>query len=284
MRDLPRSSAHPIGVRDVRSTMPPPLVYDGERARPSRRPPGRELPRWVGLAVRVAVLVAMTLLVGRCTLGVVDRPRALGLSRVTRGASLSDAERVVVVLHGYGADEDDLRRLAPEVVQLGGPERTAFVFAEGPYKAGLGRAWWTTTDPAQRKDSADRVSALVDAILAKTGLPAEKVYIAGFSQGAALAIEVALLRADTLGGVVAMSPCADRAPWSTLAAGHTPVPVVIAHGKSDRVCRFSGGEGIASALAAAGHPARVVAFEGDHQISPEGERALATMLRGAPAE
>ena len=56
------------------------------------------------------------------------------------------------------------------------------------------------------------------------------------------------------------------------------------YGKSDRICRFSGGEGIASALAAAGHPARVVAFDGDHQITVDGERALAVMLRGATAE
>lgn len=284
MRDETRTSAHPIGIRDARSTMPPPLVYDGERARSTRRPPESRLPRWFGAVWRVALLVAMTLLVGRCTLGVVDRPRALGLSYTTRGASLSEAERVVVVLHGYGGDEDDLRRVAREVVELGAPEKTAFVFAEGPYKAGLGRAWWTTTDPAQRDDSAQRVSALVDAVLAKTGLPSDKVVLAGFSQGAALALEVALRREGTVGGVVAFSPCADRVPWSELAVRHAPIPVVVAHGKSDRICRFSGGEGIATTLAAAGHPARVVAFDGDHQITADGERALATMLRGPAAE
>ncbi len=284
MRDDLRSTAHPIGIRDARSTMPPPLVYDQERGRSSQRPSRSALPGWFGLAWRAAALVAVVLLVGRCSLGVVDRPRALGLSHTTRGASLSEAERVVVVLHGYGGDEDDLRRLAREVVDLGAPDKTAFVFAEGPYKAGLGRAWWTTTNPAERADSEERVSALVDSILAKTGLPADKVFLAGFSQGASLAIEVALQREGSVGGVVAFSPCADRVAWSELAARHAPIPVVVAHGKSDRICRFSGGEGIASALAAAGHPARVVAFDGDHQITVDGERALAVMLRGATAE
>ena len=113
----------------------PPLVRD-RAPRPSIET------SWIArVAVRLGLLLALGFVAGKCALGVSDRPRFLGLATATGGASIKDATRVVIVLHGFGGDKDDLARLAPEVLALGAPEYTAFVFAEGPYRVGLGHAW-----------------------------------------------------------------------------------------------------------------------------------------------
>ena len=258
----------------------PPLVRDGAW-RPSRPPPGPAATSWVlRLALRLGLLLAIAFVAGKCALGVSDRPRFLGLATASGGASLKDATRVVIVLHGFGGDKDDLARLAPEVLALGAPEYTAFVYAEGPYRVGLGRAWWATTNPAERADSERRVSELVDDVIAKTGLSADHVYLAGFSQGAALALDVALSRPGVLGGVAAFSPCRDSIPWATLASNHASVRGVVVHGRADRVCPFDSSSTLQQELAQAGHDVRFVAFEGPHRITTEGESALAGLLRG----
>lgn len=264
----------PIGPRHVASFAPPSFVRDHvEPAAPRLAISMRRLSR---VALRVVLVGLAVLLVGKCTLGVTDRPQWLGLSTATRGVSLRDASRVVILLHGYGASRDDLARIADEV---DAPD-TTFVLAEGPYRVGLGHAWWATTNPAERADAKRRVSELIDAILAKTGLPASRVFVAGFSQGAALALDVALSRPDTLGGAMAFSPCRDRLPWAQLAAGHAPMRLVIAHGRADRVCPFGPSEDLTRELVAAGHDARLFAFDGPHTVSPEGEDSLAALLRG----
>jgi phospholipase/carboxylesterase len=288
------SSPRPI------SSLPPPLVRDPYYSAHSRRPPPREsvVGRIVGIAVRVGLVLAVVFLVGKCSLAVTDRPQFLGLATARGGAPLKDATRVVIVLHGYGGDRDDLGRLGPEVLALGAPEHTAFVYAEGPYRAGLGRAWWVTTNPEarvarsaegaehggsgkeERADSERRVSALIDEIISSSGLPTDHVYLAGFSQGAALALDVALSRPGTLGGVVAFSPCRDSIPWAQLARGHSSVRAVITHGRADRVCPFEGSASLQLELVRAGHDMKLVDFEGPHRISTEGERALAQLLSG----
>jgi phospholipase/carboxylesterase len=266
-------------ARHAMSSAPPPVIRDRFRS----GPPGSDdrTRRTVRLAIRLGLLAVVLLVVGRCSLGVTDRPRFLGLATAARGADLREATRVVIVLHGYGADKDDLARLAPEVLALGAPEYTTFVHAEGPYRAGLGgRAWWTTTDPNERADSIRRVNEVIDGVLAKTGLSSDRVYLTGFSQGAALALEIALSRPDRLGGFVAFSACRGNTPWGSLAQGHAPVRGVMVHGHTDRVCPFSGGSGLQEELARAGHQVRLVAFDGPHSVTTEGETALASLLRG----
>lgn len=271
---MPSSSPPVVGHPARRlSSLPPPLV--GE---PHREPPRRT--SWLTrVAIRVGVVLLVGALFGRCALGVVDRPSLMSLATTTRGASLRDATRVVVVLHGYGASMRDLARLAPEVAALGAPERTAFVHVDAPLSLGAGRAWWRTTNPAERAESARRVSALVDDLLAETGLPPDRVYLVGFSQGAALALDLALARPGTLGGVVALSPCTERIDWAALAS-RPPVRGAIVHGRSDRICRFDGSASLAAMLAERGHAIELVGFDGDHEITRDGEAALVRLLTG----
>lgn len=68
--------------------------------------------------------------------------------------------------------------------------------------------------------------------------------------------------------------------WSKLGSGHPPVRAVIAHGRADSVCPFSGGTQLEDELRRAGQPVRLVAFDGTHRVTTEGEGALAGLLRG----
>ena len=267
-------SSYPPGPGRQTMYSAPPLVRD--------RAPRRSVETsWIQrVAVGLGLLLTLGIGAGKCALAVSDRPSFLGLATATGGASSKTATRVVIVLHGFGGNKRDLARLAPEVLALGAPEYTAFVFAEGPYRVGVGHAWWATTDPAERADSERRVSELVDDVIARTGLPSDHVYLAGFSQGATLALDVALSRAGTLGGVAAFSPCRDSVPWSTLASGHPSIRGVIVNGRGDRVCPYDSSAKLREELAQSGHDVRFVAFDGPHRISAEGETALASLLRG----
>lgn len=266
------SSYRPASYQPPASLLP---LSTAPRTAPPRGPN-----RLLRLAIRIGLLATLVVLVGKCSLAVTDRPQFLGLATVHAGASLREATRVVIVLHGYGADRNDLARLTSEVQALGAPEYTAFVYAEGPYRAGLGRAWWATTNPAERADSERRVSELVDDIIATTGLAPDHVYLAGFSQGATLALDVALVRPGTLGGVAAFSPCRDTIPWVERATAHPSVHGVIVHGRADRVCPFDGTSQLQRELATAGHDVRLVELDGPHRLAKEGEQALAALLRG----
>ena len=278
MSSLPPDPAAPPRTS---STVPPAVVampYPRFSSAP-RALPKNGSNRWLRLAVRVGVLLTLVFVAGKCSLAVTDRPSFLGLATASGGASLRDATRVVIVLHGFGGDRNDMARLAPESIALGAPEYTAFVFAEGPYRAGFGRAWWVSSNPAEHAESTRRVSELVDDVIAKTGLAADHVYLAGFSQGAGLAFEVALARPDMLGGVISLSPCHNAVPWPTLAASHAPLRGVIVSGREDSICSFGGATQLQQELTAAGHDVQLVALSGGHRITPEGETALAELLK-----
>ena len=121
----------------------------------------------------------------------------------TAGAPLSVADAAVILLHGRGDSPAGILRLVDEVYHRG-------VHYVAP--AAAGRVWYPGgfTDPITDRRAAYLASAFgqVDAALDVTrsaGVPPDRVVLAGFSQGAAVALEYATRRPRRYGGLVALA-------------------------------------------------------------------------------
>jgi phospholipase/carboxylesterase len=202
--------------------------------------------------------------------------RLAGLEYRTHGASLTHADRLVILLHGYGAPGDDLVGLARDLEQAGAPAGTCFVMPVGPKGSGGVRYWFARDD--QREPAVKQVDALVASLREKSGFPRDRVTLGGFSQGGSMALEVALRAADPPGNVVALSSRA-------VPVGDTPVPlrVLIAHGRADGQVPFADGEAMRAALVAKGHRVEWVEHPGGHRIPPPVREAVARFLAGPSA-
>jgi phospholipase/carboxylesterase len=200
---------------------------------------------------------------------------------VVSGSELEEDETggaALVLLHGWGAPGDDLVGLAEA---LDGP-RTRFFFPAGPLaERGGGRAWWHLDGPdrpAHAWDDQPRAEPPHPQLLAVRGAiqrvlrtiqrryRPESLIIGGFSQGAMVALDVALAAAPVVDKVAVLSGVllADSLP-ALRAPGPKPA-VFVSHGRRDGVLSFDGGERCQQLLAAHGVPVTWRPFDGDHEI------------------
>ncbi len=195
---------------------------------------------------------------------------------------------VVVLLHGFGAPGDDLVPLARVLRAKAG---TRFVFPVAPLDLGRafagGRAWWLIDLEARLRaggrrdlrevpDGLAEARQLVDGLLddvartlaPKEGAPADgQLVLGGFSQGAMLALDVALRSDRALAGLVLMSGthlAADE--WAARLPARRGLPVFMSHGRDDELLPFATSEGLRDTLSAAGLPVTWVPFGGGHGI------------------
>lgn len=103
--------------------------------------------------------------------------------------------RLLVLVHGYGADEHDLAPLIPHIDPDG---RFFTICPRGPHSVmGFGAGWYErnedrTIDPAMFLNSVDRLDATIDEACAEHGLARTEAVIIGFSQGAAMTLAASL--------------------------------------------------------------------------------------------
>jgi phospholipase/carboxylesterase len=155
----------------------------------------------------------------------------------------------VLWLHGLGADGHDFEPVVPQLVR---PEWPAlrFVFPHAPVRpitinGGVRMRGWYDISGAELANRQDEVGVRdsmrhVDALLAREtarGIPPERQFLAGFSQGGAVALSIAVRRQQPLAGVIALStylPLADIAENEHV-AGANATPLFMAHGSLDPV-------------------------------------------------
>jgi len=154
------------------------------------------------------------------------------------------AKQLVVFLHGYGADGNDLIDIGRAwAVPL--PD-AAFVSPHAPRPCGQapsGREWFPLTmrDPGERwrgvTMAAPGLQTFLDAELARASLPPSALALVGFSQGTMIALHVGLRRAVMPAAIVGYSgllALPDNADPATVAAEiKSRPPVLLVHGDQD---------------------------------------------------
>jgi phospholipase/carboxylesterase len=161
----------------------------------------------------------------------------------------------IIWLHGLGADGQDFVPVADE---LNLPVAVRYIFPHAPQRpvtingGYVMRAWYdivATNIGAQQDEAGIRASqtaieALIGQEIAR-GIAPNHIFLAGFSQGGAIALHTALRQNAPLGGVLALStylPLADSVPGERVAATQA-TPIFMAHGRSDTVVPYALGAG-----------------------------------------
>ena len=170
----------------------------------------------------------------------------------------AEASHRLVLLHGWGADADDLLDLGPLLV---GPEVSVVALrAPEPHPYGTGRQWyglqpidWSQL-PSARAALKLRLEELAGSV------PLARTVLLGFSQGGAMALDVG--SSLPLAGIVACSGY----PHEGWHPGAAVAPVLLSHGREDPVVPFAASKAAQERLIAAGNSAELLAFDGGHTI------------------
>lgn len=163
----------------------------------------------------------------------------------------------VIWLHGLGANGSDF---APIVEELGFPESLGirFIFPDAPHRSVtcnggyVMRAWYDiiSLEPGSREIDEEGLVESISVVRqfiareVERGIPSERVFLAGFSQGGAVAYSTALTHPEPLAGVIALStyiPSA-RLVARNLAPANQHLPIFAAHGTDDSVVSLALGE------------------------------------------
>lgn len=196
----------------------------------------------------------------------------------------------VVWLHGLGADGHDFEPIVPE---LNLSVAARFVFPHAPVRpitinGGMPmRAWFDiltlerggAEDVAAITASAAAVAAVVSAERER-GFPAERIVLAGFSQGGALALHLGLRYPQRLCGIVALSAflvAAERLR-SEAVAEREDLPIFMAHGTQDNVIELPFAELSRDRLLAAGYAPQWHQYAMAHAVCPQEIADLAGWL------
>jgi phospholipase/carboxylesterase len=206
------------------------------------------------------------------------------------GPSAGGAPRqIVVLLHGVGADGQDLIGLAPMLAER--LPHALFVAPDGPQPCDMapyGRQWFSLQDrrPAALlagvKRAAPQLDAFVDELLARHGLDESRLALLGFSQGTMTALHVAPRRRRPVAAVLGFSGALLGAEALPQEVRSRP-PVMLIHGDADDVVPVDAMFVAVEGLQAAEIPVQWILRPGlPHSIDPygidAGARFLADML------
>jgi phospholipase/carboxylesterase len=203
-----------------------------------------------------------------------------GLKFGRRAPVSGKARNMVVFLHGYGANGDDLLGLADPL--SGHMRDTVFIAPDAPDACSgtpFGRQWFgipafdgsSLADAMAAMDkSALQLNAFLDARMADEGLSDAQVMLLGFSQGAMMSLHVAPRRKTPFAGVIAISGRLIR-PDRLQAELVVKPPVLLIHGDQDPVVDFAEMGKAGDALVAAGLETFGHVMKGTgHGIAPDG--------------
>lgn len=196
------------------------------------------------------------------------RPERFGLAMLVDGPAPSEAAAVVVFLHGLGRGlaqgEDVVRQLR----SAGLTRDVSIIIVRAPYRFGVfGFSWGDK--PEERARSRVRLRAMLSGLHANG-----RVTIAGFSQGATLALDTAAEDAR-ISAVASFSPCYSEK------RGQLPsrsLRFLLAHGTRDSRCPVEESRSLAKVLASKNKPVRYIEFNGEHELPSEVIEALVTLV------
>jgi len=213
------------------------------------------------------------------------------LERVTVEPN-SSATSCVIWLHGLGDSGNGFAPIVP-VLNLPKNHGVRFIFPHAPEQAVtinqgyVMRSWYDikTMDLHSRADmpgvleSEQAIHALIQEQI-DAGIPANKIVLAGFSQGGVISLFTGLRYPNKLAGIMALScylPTADHLP-ENLAAENKHTPILQNHGEQDDVVPMSAGKMAHQLLVAADYQTQWISYRMPHSVLPEQLSDISTWL------
>ena len=192
--------------------------------------------------------------------GQLYQPKALPVGQHDKGGGISEDARLVILLHGWGADGSDLAPLAPSLLgpiplasadissALHSSSGGAVFVPDAPNVCSanpFGRQWFELSDPAsgiERNASAclqaaEFIAAMLDSLSMRMGCASDQIVLGGFSQGGMVSLTAGVGYEKPLAGLFCLSGA-----WLTSGQiCHQPadLPVFLAHGMLDTVVPFA---------------------------------------------
>lgn len=206
---------------------------------------------------------------------------------------VSEHRASIIWLHGLGADGHDFEPIVPEL-HLPEAMGIRFVFPHAPIRpitinGGMSmRAWYDVKNMDLRKEedadsikeSADIINNLISMEIS-AGIPSEKILIAGFSQGGAVALHAGLRYPSRLAGLLALStylPLPDRLASEASAANHS-IPVMMCHGQFDPVIPEIAGKQSCDFLQQMGYKVQWHSYPMQHAVCYEEVQNISNWLQ-----
>jgi thioredoxin 1 len=190
-----------------------------------------------------------------------------------------NAERILLLVHGLGADEQDLAALVPHLDPDG---HFLAVLPRGPYSAPPGYAWYRMDSPelamSTLTSSLDALDEVLDEACDQHGFPREQAIVGGFSQGGSMVLGLTFRPGGKPkpAGVLVMSgflpPLAEE-----LGLADAP-PVLFQHGSRDPLIPSERAKEGAKVLADAGVPVVFREYPMEHQVTLDSIRDAADWL------
>ena len=232
--------------------------------------------------------------------GQLYQPEALPVGQHDRGGRISKNARLVILLHGWGADGSDLAPLAPSLFEPASvtfenissahhtsPDGAVFipdapdVCSSNPF----GRQWFELSDPASGigrnasacLQAAEFIAAMLDSISSRMGYASDQIVLGGFSQGGMVSLTAGVGYEKPLAGLF----CLSGAWLTTEQICHQPanLPVFLAHGMLDPVVPFACTTKAEAELKKVGLTPQTLQREHmAHGIDPETVEALACFI------
>jgi phospholipase/carboxylesterase len=204
-------------------------------------------------------------------------PRLSGPSRPP--ASGGKPRRLVILLHGLGADGNDLIGLAPYWSRL--LPDAEFLSPDAPFPCDMapyGYQWFSSQDRSREavlggvRAAAPVLDAFLDEALMERGLSDSDLALVGFSQGTMMSLFVGLRRDRPVAGIVGFSGRL-LAPDLLATELRSRPPVLLVHGTEDPLVPYTSLAEAETALKEAGVPVEIATSVGiGHSIDQEGLR------------
>ena len=211
-------------------------------------------------------------------------PRLAGPSRPP--ASGGKPRRLVILLHGLGADGNDLIGLARYWARL--LPDAEFLSPNAPFPcdtAPYGYQWFSSQDRSPEavlggvRAAAPILDAFIDEALEERHLGSAELALVGFSQGTMMSLFVGLRRAEPVAGIVGFSGRL-LAPELLASELRSSPPTLVVHGTEDPVVPYSSMAAAETALKTAGVPVETVTSVGiGHSIDDQGLRRGGQFLK-----
>jgi phospholipase/carboxylesterase len=198
----------------------------------------------------------------------------------------------IIWLHGLGADGHDFEPIIPEL-RLPSQMSLRFVFPHAPYRpvtingGYVMRAWYDIAmsergleqNADHIRESEKNLQALIEKEI-RRGIACERIVLAGFSQGGAIALHAGLRYPGKLAGIMALSapvPFAETL-MAEVHPANAAVPVFIAHGTDDRMIPYDLAQQAHRPMEARGLKLERHRYKMGHTLVPDEIRDIAAWL------